>query len=178
MATFAVKNNEAYFDLYNEVLSLQRLTPAHIPLWEEFFKEFTQLEFLGMDTSMSAKELATYWIRRQLERYERLGFGHLAITLANGTFVGMAGLIPRCIEGRWYIELAYSIIPRFWRKGYAALACSELLVFGVAQDYGVPLISMIHPENIPSQHLAKKNGFRYMRHTIYEGEEICLYQLP
>jgi RimJ/RimL family protein N-acetyltransferase len=178
MAAFPIKNNPAYFELGNETISLQRLTRAHIPLWESFFEEFQQMEYLGMDASKTPKELATYWIERQLERYAGQGYGHLAITLADNTFVGMAGLIPRFIEGQWYIELAYSLLPKYWRKGYAAQACALLLAFGGTQHYGVPFISMIHPENVPSQNLAIKNGMRFMRNAIYEDEEICLYQLP
>jgi len=108
-----------YFNQESERLLFRKLTKEDIPNWIEFFDNNDRLKFLGIDLSKTKEQHATDWIMMQLERYEKQGLGHLAAVIKETQeFIGVGGILPRELEGRKEYEIAYSLIPRFWKRGY------------------------------------------------------------
>jgi ribosomal-protein-alanine N-acetyltransferase len=100
------------------------------------------------------------WLRRQFNRYGAHGYGlWLVREKATDEPVGQVGLIPpQPIVGADETEIGYLIHRPFWRKGFAteaARACRDY-AFNVLDRPRV--ISLIRPENLPSQGVARKIG--------------------
>ncbi len=166
-----------YYNQESERLRFRKLSEDDIDTWAEFFVNNDRLRFLGMDDTESKEVLSGNWINKQLSRYkDEQGFGHLAVELvATGEFIGMGGILPRNIADRADFEIAYSLLPRFWGKGYATEIAKQMMCFGIDQVKTDRLISMIVPENIDSINVAKKNGMEVLFQTHYYNLLVDVY---
>jgi len=86
-----------------------------------------------------------------------------------GKFIGRCGLLPWEIEGRQEVEVAYTIARDYWGQGLATEAATAILQYGFETLGLTRLVSLIEPENIPSQKVAEKIGMAYEK-TVEEGE--------
>jgi RimJ/RimL family protein N-acetyltransferase len=121
-----------------------------------------------------SRDEARSWIERQLSRYTRDGHGlWLAEDRATGEPVGQVGLMTQLVHGVDEPEVGYLIHRPFWRRGLASEAA--LAVRAWAFDVrGYPrVISLIRPENLPSQGVARKLGMTPEARTqFFEMEHI------
>ena len=121
-----------------------------------------------------SREEAREWIDRQRKRYAADGHGLWLVealpgTASRGEPVGQVGLVTQEIDGRREPEIGYLIHSRFWRRGYAteaALAVREEAFGRFAYDHA---ISLIRPENLPSQGVARRLGMAPVRETLFRG---------
>jgi RimJ/RimL family protein N-acetyltransferase len=118
------------------------------------------------------------WIRRQMDRYAQHGHGGwLALDKATGEPRGQVGLIPQTIDGVLETEIGYLIHHPYWHRGLAteaATACRDY-AFGILERRRV--ISLIRPENLPSQGVARKVGLSPGRHTLHAGLDHIVFSL-
>lgn len=116
------------------------------------------------------------WIERNLARYAADGVGLWAMILkSSGELIGDCGIIRQEVEGEFLFEIGYHLRRDCWHRGYAteaAVACREWGFRNLKVDR---LISLIRPENLPSQHVAERNSmtiwkeieWRGLRHYVY-----------
>lgn len=106
-----------------------------------------------------SRDEARAWLERHRERYARDGHSlWLAEDRATGEPVGQVGLMMQAVHGEDVPEVGYLIHRPFWRRGLASEAALAVRdwAFGVR---GYPrVISLIRPENLPSQGVARKLG--------------------
>src|SRR5688572_2485850 len=96
------------------------LTPKHIPLWAEFFKDPEAVVFHRTHLKEDHEESARIWIERQIERYEDGMYGLQALyDKETHEFIGMCGLINQEVDGREQLEVGYHVLSKYWGKGYA-----------------------------------------------------------
>ena len=108
------------------------------------------------------------WIARAQERYERDGFGLLAVEdRTTGEFLGNVGPVVQVVDGVDEIELGWSITPARSRQGIAteaAIACRDWVFDVVGADH---VISLILPANEPSRGVARNIGMTIWKQTIF-----------
>ncbi len=108
-----------------------------------------------------SREEAKTWVERQMNRYAQHGHGlWLVSEKAKGQRVGQVGLVMQNVRGVDEMEVGYLIDRPFWRRAFAteaALACRDY-AFDVLGRQRV--ISLIRPENVPSQGVARKLGMQ------------------
>jgi ribosomal-protein-alanine N-acetyltransferase len=118
------------------------------------------------------------WIERQLERYERDGFGLLVIEdRATGEVIGDCGPTVQDADGESFVELGWHVLRSRQRQGVATeagAACRDAAFGALDAPF---LISLIRPENVPSRRVAEKLGFEVWRGTIRAGWGHLLYRL-
>ena len=166
----------SYFNQLSDRLKFRKLTKKDIPSWIEFFVENDRLKYLGMDLQKGKEILAEEWIKVQLNRYEKQGLGHLAVELkGNGDFIGMGGILPRELNGKNEYEIAYSLKPKYWGKGYATEIANTMKNYGVEHIDTSRFISIIDIENTDSANVAKKNGMNVIFKTEYLGMNVDVY---
>lgn len=101
------------------------------------------------------------WLRRQLDRYELHGHGlWLVIEKATGEPVGQVGLVLQKVEETHQPEIAYLIHRTYWRRGFASEAAAGTRDYAFDVLNKPYVISLIRPENTPSQGVARKIGMR------------------
>lgn len=164
-----------YFTQESSRLIYRKLTTDDISSWLEFFTNNNKLHYLGMDLSKSVDELAKEWISAQLRRYETQGLGHLAVEIKGShELIGMCGIIPREIEGRVEYEIAYSLKPAYWQKGYGTEMAKQMKQYGLLLQVN-RFISIIHKDNKDSMHVARKNNMKVLFETEYQGMDVLVF---
>lgn len=117
------------------------------------------------------------WISSQHERYERDGFGLLAIEeRATGRLLGDCGPTVQSVDGERFVELGWHVLRSRQGQGIATeagAACRDVVFASLAADR---LISLIRPENAASRRVAEKLGFEVWRGTIRAGWGHLVYR--
>ena len=94
----------------------------------------------------------------------------------SGLIVGYTGVDYFDFEGRTWLEWGYRLIPERRGLGYATEA-SRALLARAHQTYRGELLAIIAPENLASQNVAGKLGFRFWQQASVDGDLRNLYTL-
>jgi ribosomal-protein-alanine N-acetyltransferase len=125
-----------------------------------------------------ARQDAEEWMERNLRRYEEHGHGLYAVVLkSTGSMIGDCGLVMQQIEGKPLLEVGYHLRRDQWGKGYAteaARGCMEHAFRALGAD---KVISLIRPENVPSQRVAERNNMKIERRVLYFGLPHLVYAM-
>ena len=119
---------------------------------------------------------AQVWLDRQIERYRRDGHGlWLVLDRATGAPVGQVGLANQEVEGRCEREVGYLLHRPFWGQGYATeAACATRDIAFTRWSYP-RVISLVRPENEPSQRVAERLGMLPERRVQFGGFEHIVF---
>ncbi|HEY7982007.1 MAG TPA: GNAT family N-acetyltransferase [Candidatus Eremiobacteraceae bacterium] len=109
-----------------------------------------------------------------------MGFGYWAIEeKATGRFVGEVGFadFKRDIASSMQNvpELGWALAPRFHGKGFATEAVRAALAWGDVHLKSARSVCMISCENIQSNRVAEKCGYREFERTQFNGESTVFY---
>jgi ribosomal-protein-alanine N-acetyltransferase len=137
-------------------LCLRELVPSDLDFVAGLHADPEVMRFWPAPYSRAESE---QWLQRQFDRYGREGDGiWLVLDRVTGEPLGRAGLTLQNVEGVDKPEIGWMIHRVFWRRGYATEAAVAIrdYAFGVRN---IPrVISLIRPENFPSQGVAHKLG--------------------
>jgi RimJ/RimL family protein N-acetyltransferase len=125
-----------------------------------------------------ARDEAEAWVRRQLDRYARHGHGlWLVLDRTTAEPVGQVGLIMQQVDGVEETEAGYLIHRPFWRRGLATEAAAAARDHAFGRLHRPRVISLIRPENVPSQGVARKLGMRPDKQTTFKGLPTTVFAL-
>lgn len=117
-----------------------------------------------------SREDASAWIDRQLERYRRDGHGlWLVRERATAAPVGQVGLALQDVEGVRRPEIGWLLHRPYWGHGYATEAGSAARDAAFRRWGYDEVISLIRPENEPSQRVARRVGLAPGRRVEFHG---------
>ena len=118
------------------------------------------------------------WISRNLERYERDGYGHWAAELLeDGRLAGSCGLIVQEVDGVREMEAGWMFDRALWNRGLATEAggaCRDLAFGALGRTR---LISLVRPENVPSCRVAEKLGMTVEKETMHANLRHRVYAM-
>ncbi|MEM8890989.1 MAG: GNAT family N-acetyltransferase [Bacteroidota bacterium] len=167
-----------YYQQSTARLRFRKMEESDLSVWKEFFYNNPLEGYLGIDVSLDAETKAVNWINLQLKRYKGANFGHLAaIDKQTDTFIGVGGIIPRELDSQPEFEIAYSILPVFWGKGYATELAQQMKKYAKKIELWDSLISIIHIDNHASKKVARKNGMEISARITYLGMEVEVFRL-
>ena len=164
-------NNYLLEGFETERLRFRKLSWHDFDPWQELFISDDVALFLGLDPKLSKKELTQKWFDKTFNRYENnLGSMNVLIDKQTNRLIGQSGLLIQEVEGEKRLEISYSILPEFWRKGFAFEAANACLNYAFEQDWANNLISQVDPQNIGSEKVALKNGMT-LEKTVLEDDD-------
>jgi [ribosomal protein S5]-alanine N-acetyltransferase len=116
------------------------------------------------------------FIQRAIAHWERYGYGFWTFRDRNGgSFIGRGGLRHVEIDGAAEIEIAYAVMPEFWRRGLATEMAQAFV--DIAAQLGLRnLVAFTLPTNAGSRGVMEKVGFRYERDIIWFNLPHVLYR--
>ena len=110
------------------------------------------------------------WVARSMARDAETGLALWSSVLKEtGEVIGDCGFIVQEIDGEKELEIGYHTRKDLWGRGLAteaARACRDHAFERLGRGR---VISLIRPENLPSQRVAIKNGMHVWKDTIYRG---------
>ena len=124
------------------------------------------------------RDMARTWIQRVGERYERDGFGLLAIVeKATGEMIGDCGPMLQETGHGAFVELGWHIRRDRQGLGFATEAGAACRDHAWKELDVYRLISIIRPENVPSWSIARTLGFRPWRGDVRAGMAHILWTI-
>jgi len=83
--------------------------------------------------------------------------------------IGYCGFFHQQVDEMDEIEIGYRLNPDYWSRGLATEAARAVRDHGF-RDLKLPrVISLIHPDNLPSRRVAEKNGMKIEKKTVFRG---------
>lgn len=142
-----------------ERLKFRLLEQEDFDEWLNLFSAENVAEHLELDPKLSPTELCKIWFDKAFHRYENdMGGLNVLVDKKTNKMVGQCGLLIQTIENEERMEIGYSILPEFWKRGYAIEAASKCKDYAFENNFTDSLISMVHINNIASEQVALRNG--------------------
>ncbi|HEY9151969.1 MAG TPA: GNAT family N-acetyltransferase [Anaerolineales bacterium] len=122
------------------------------------------------------REKAEKFVQSQLAHWEKHGFGWWGVEpLESPELIGWNGLqyLPDTDE----VEVGYLISASFRGRGWTTEGTIASLKFGLETIGVESVIAIVHPDNIPSQHVALKCGLSFVDRNNYFGMDCFRYRI-
>lgn len=159
----------------SERLEMVRFVDEDFPFYKSLVQNERIMRYINGGIPLEDDE-AKVWFERQFDRYEdERQTGFLLLKLKDtGEPIGFAGLVMQEVDGKEELEVGYWLNPTYWKVGYAREAARRLMREAYARGND-RLISIIHPDNMPSQRVARVNGMKWEKETVFKGIPVSIY---
>jgi [ribosomal protein S5]-alanine N-acetyltransferase len=147
-----------------------------------FMREILGNDFEFLLRMMSDPEVMRYYprpyaerdvrdfINRMRVRYREDGCGlWMLLDRESGEPLGRVGLMRQPVNGVDEFEIGYMLHRPFWRRGLATEAALAVKTYAFAERKLSRVVSLIRPENQPSQGVARKLGMEIAGSTEQMG---------
>lgn len=147
-------------------LRLRELTPGDLDFVAEMRGD---AEVMRYYPKQYTREESAEWIARHVERYRADGYGLWLVERRDTAQpIGTVGLVRQIVHGRPEVEIGYLIHRAFWRQGFATEAARACRDYAFGELHVPRVISLIRPENVPSQGVARNMGMS----VVGEAEQV------
>ena len=127
-------------------------------------------DFMRFSLGVFSREQTTDFLGKVIG-WERRGLpSQFAVVHRTGNrLIGYCGFLHQRVDGTDEIEIGYRLHPDYWNQGLATEAAKTVRDHGF-RDLNLPrLISLVHPDNLPSRRVAEKNGMAVEKETVFRG---------
>ncbi|MBW4664882.1 MAG: GNAT family N-acetyltransferase [Chroococcus sp. CMT-3BRIN-NPC107] len=155
-------------------LILRQLTLDDLDDLAAIYADPVVMRFFG---STYTYESTKQWLEERVFKfYKQRGWGLWAtIYKMNNKLIGRCGLTPQIVDGTEEIEIGYLLAKEYWGMGLATEAACFSRNYGFEKLGATRLISLIDPDNIGSQKVAKKVGLTYEKDTYMWNKTVRIY---
>lgn len=162
--------------LETERLFLREMGPAD---WGALCKILQDEETMYAYEGAFSDEEVRDWLQRQMDRYEKWGFGLWAVVLKeSGEMIGQCGLTMQPWKEDEVLEIGYLFERSHWHKGYASEAAIACKKYAFETLNAAEVCSIIRDTNTASQNVAIRNGMKradtWIKH--YRGVDMPHYR--
>ncbi len=158
-------------------LLFRKLTPEDFSLWLPFHEDKNTSKYWS-DIHKNSKKACQADFDRTFSRYQNNLGGKVALISKNtNKLIGLCGLLVHEINQVQEIEIAYSLLPKFWGFGYATEAAQRCKLHASSNNLATTLIAIISVDNIPSQKVAINNGMQIDCKTTYANNSVYIYRV-
>ena len=130
----------------------------------------TNRDFMRFSLGAFSREQTAAFLKKTLG-WNSAGLPSLfaVIVRENSKLIGYCGFFHQEVDGTNEIEIAYRLHPDYWGRGLATEAAQAVRDHAF-RDLKLPrVISLIHPDNLPSRRVAEKNAMKVEKKTVHRG---------
>jgi len=161
----------------SERLSFRKIAVSDFETWLPFYHDPRSTQYwdgLPRDPKIACRQQ----FDRIFERYENdLGGMNALIRQDDNTLIGIAGLLVQTVDDIVELEIGYSILPEYWKQGYATEAAIRCKEIAFSKRWSPSLISIIHIDNTPSQKVARNNEMVLEKTTSYAANPVHIFRV-
>jgi len=160
-------------------LIAQAITPLHYPELHHLYTDPLVMKTLASAQlrPLSEEKIAER-IQKAVDHRQQRGFGSWVFRLKkDGKFIGLGGLKIHQIDGKEVVSLGYAVMPSYWNQGFATEMAKASLEVGFGYLELTEIWSWALPDNLASQRVLEKLGFRYERDFDFAGLVHRYYRL-
>ena len=139
---------------------------------------FANPDFMRFSLGVFTERKKTVEFIEKVMDWNRAGIPSQFTVVPRGedAIVGYCGFFQHA-EVPGEIEIGYRLHPDYWNRGLITEAARAVRDHGFA-DLELPrVISLIHPENIPSRRVAEKNGMDVEKQIMFRGFPTLVYAI-
>ena len=139
---------------------------------------FASPEFMRFSLGVFTERRQTVAFIEKVRGWDRGGIPSQFALLPRGeeAVIGYCGFL-RHPEVPGEIEIGYRLHPDYWNRGLITEAARAVRDHAFA-DLKLPrVISLIHPDNIPSRRVAEKNGLKVEKEITFRGFPTLVYAI-
>lgn len=156
-----------------ERLYLEKIAERH---FEKLYSLVSNKVVQKYFPSVLTREEAIEFFNTIQRRYTEDGYCFCAvIRKSDNSFLGICGLLKQKIDYKFEIEIGYRFLPEYWGYGYATESVAGCIEYVKAKKITKTLIILSVPENFSSIKVAKRNGFTYLRNTLFHALNHHMY---
>ncbi|MCW8127285.1 GNAT family N-acetyltransferase [Microbulbifer halophilus] len=155
-------------------LTLRELSEDDAPLLSAVLNDPDFIRNVGDRGVRTDEDARRYIIDGPMAMYQTHNFGMYKVELADGTAIGLCGLVKR--DGLDDVDIGFAFLPDYRKQGYAQEAAEAVMEYGRDVIGLERIIAIAHPDNESSIRLLEKLGLQVER-TIKlprEDEELVL----
>lgn len=160
-----------------ERLIFRAISKSDWDTWLDFHKDPITLLYWKSEKGTPEEECIKWYEKQQWRYANDLGGMNALVEKSSGKLVGHCGLLIQQVDGNTEMEIAYSLLPAFWNKGYASEAAIKCRDVAFEKQFSHSLISIISTTNIPSEKVAIKMGMYKHAQTMYNGNEVNIFRI-
>jgi RimJ/RimL family protein N-acetyltransferase len=110
------------------------------------------------------------FINRMRTRYREDGCGlWMLLDRESGEPLGRVGLLRQAVNGADEFEIGYMVHRPYWRRGLASEAALAVREYAFTERRLPRAVSLIRPDNVASQGVAKKLGMQVVGNSDQDG---------
>ena len=139
---------------------------------------FANLDFMRFSLGVFTERKQTVAFIEKVMGWDSAGIPSQFAVIPRGedAIAGYCGFFQHA-EVPGEIEIGYRLHPDYWNRGLITEAARAVRDHGFA-DLELPrVISLIHPENIPSRRVAEKNGMKVEKEITFRGFPTLVYAI-
>ena len=164
-------------NITSDRLLFRKLVPNDFESWLSFHEDSSTSKYWS-GLPQNPEQACREDFERTFFRYRNNLGGKLALIEKNtGIFIGLCGLLVLQIDDKQELEIAYSLLPKFWKQGFATEAAQKCKFYATKHKLAESLISIIHIDNLPSQKVALNNHMKISSKTIYKGNSVYIFRV-
>lgn len=168
---YLLKNQET------ERIMFREIKPSDFNDWLEFYKSPITSQHNIFKSKNSETECEN-WYKKQFYRYKNnLGGMNALIEKESGKLIGHCGLLIQSVEGTTELEIGYSLLPKFWNKGFATESAIKCRDFAFENNFSHSLISIISLTNKLSENVALRNGMMIDKTIDYNKNSVNIFRI-
>lgn len=132
---------------------------------------FANSDFMRFSLGVFTERKQTVAFIEKVMGWDRAGIPSQFAVIPRGedTIVGYCGFFYHPEHGIEDIEIGYRLNPDYWNRGLITEAARAVRDHGFRDRNLSRVISLIHPENVPSRRVAEKNGMKIEKEITFRG---------
>lgn len=149
-------------------LTLRPFREGDVDLMAELF---ANPDFMRFSLGVFTKREQTVAFIEKVIRWDQNGIPSQFAVVRRGEndLIGYCGFFHHPEHGIEDIEIGYRLHPAYWNRGLITEGARAVRDHGFRDLKLARVISLVHPENIPSRRVAEKNGMTLEKEIIFRG---------